>query len=51
MSNPNYREIQLLALLYRVEELMLELQVGGKEYNDLLRIILKLKNELEGDSI
>jgi len=51
MSNPNYREIQLLALLYRVEEIMLELQVGGKEYEGLVAIIVKLKQDLEGDSI
>ena len=47
MAKSNYREIQLLALLYKVEELMLELQVGGRRYNDLVRIIAKLKKELE----
>ncbi len=46
MSGNNYREIRLLALLYKVEELMLELQVGGKEYNDLVGVIVKLKKEL-----
>lgn len=44
------KEHQLLALLYKVEELILELRTGGKEskdYKDLVRIILNLENYLK----
>lgn len=44
------KEHQLLALLYKVEELILELRAGGKEskdYKDLVRIILNLENYLK----
>lgn len=43
------RECQLLALLYRVEELLIELKDGGSEsqdYKDLERIIKNLENHL-----
>ena len=43
------RECQLLALLYRVEELLIELRDGGKDsqdYKDLTRIIKNLENYL-----
>jgi len=49
MTNSNYREIQLLALLYKVEELLLGLQVSGKRYHELSRIIAKIKEDLEGN--
>ena len=45
----NNRECQLLSLLYRVDELLLELRDGGKEsedYKDLSRIIKNLENHL-----
>lgn len=45
----NQKEQQLLALLYKVEELLTELILGGKEsqdYKDLVRIILNLENHL-----
>jgi hypothetical protein len=45
----NSRECQLLALLYRVEELLIELRDGGKDspdYKDLTRIIKNLENYL-----
>ena len=48
-ENNNSRECQLLALLYRVEELLIELRDGGKdsqEYKDLTRIIKNLENYL-----
>lgn len=43
------RECQLLALLYRVEELLIELKDGGSEsqdYKDLERIIKNLEKHL-----
>jgi len=46
----NKKEHQLLALLYKVEELLLELRVGGKEskdHQDLIRIIVNLENYLK----
>jgi len=46
----NKREHQLLALLYKVEELILELRAGGKDsqdYKDLVKIILNLENHLK----
>ena len=46
----NRKEHQLLALLYKVEELLMELRSGGKEsqdYKDLVRIILNLENHLK----
>ena len=46
----NKREHQLLALLYKVEELLLELRAGGeesKDYKDLTRIIVNLENYLK----
>lgn len=51
MSNENdkSRECHLLALLYRVEELLIELRDGGKDsqdYKDLTRIIKNLENYL-----
>jgi hypothetical protein len=48
----NNREHQLLALLYRVEELLLELRVGGKnskDYKDLTRIIKNLEKYLQDE--
>lgn len=48
-ENNNSRECQLLALLYRVEELLIELRDGGKDsqdYKDLTRIIKNLENYL-----
>ena len=45
----NHREHQLLALLYRVEELLIELRAGGKDsqdYKDLVRIITNLERYL-----
>lgn len=48
-ENDNSRECQLLALLYRVEELLIELRDGGKDsqdYKDLTRIIKNLENYL-----
>ena len=46
----NQKEQQLLALLYKVEELLMELRSGGKEsqdYKDLVRIIVNLENHLK----
>jgi hypothetical protein len=46
----NKKEHQLLALLYKVEELLMELISGGKEsqdYKDLVRIIVNLENHLK----
>jgi len=46
----NRKEYQLLALLYKVEELLLELRSGGKEsqdYKDLVKIIVNLENHLK----
>lgn len=46
----NRKEHQLLALLYKVEELLMELRSGGKEsqdYKDLVRIIVNLENHLK----
>ena len=46
----NKREHQLLALLYKVEELILELNVIGKEsedYKTLNNIIVRLENHLK----
>jgi hypothetical protein len=48
-ENNNSRECQLLALLYRVEELLIELRDGGKDsqdYKELSRIIKNLENYL-----
>lgn len=48
-ENNNSSECQLLALLYRVEELLIELRDGGKDshdYKDLTRIIKNLENYL-----
>ena len=48
----NHREHQLLALLYRVEELLVELKDGGKEtqdYKDLTRIIKNLEDYLQDE--
>ena len=48
-ENNNSRECQLLALLYRVEELLIELRDGGKDsqdYKELIRIIKNLENYL-----
>ncbi len=45
----NKREHQLLALLYRVEELLMELRAGGKDsddYKDLVKIITNLEKYL-----
>lgn len=45
------KEHQLLAHLYKVEELLLELMSGGKDsedYKDLVRIIVNLENYLKG---
>lgn len=44
------REHQLLAHLYKVEELLLELRAGGKDsqdYKDLVRIITNLESHLQ----
>jgi hypothetical protein len=49
---PNYREHQLLALLYKVEELLVELREGGKDsedYKDLTRIIKNLETYLKDE--
>jgi len=46
----NKKEHQLLALLYKVEELLMEIRSGGKEsqdYKDLVRIIVNLENHLK----
>jgi hypothetical protein len=46
----NRKEHQLLALLYKVEELLMELRSGGKEsqdYKDLVRIIVNLENHIK----
>ena len=46
----NRKEHQLLELLYKVEELLMELRSGGKEsqdYKDLVRIIVNLENHLK----
>jgi len=46
----NKKEHQLLALLYKAEELLLELISGGKEskdYKDLVRIIVNLETYLK----
>ena len=46
----NRKEHQLLALLYKVEELLMELRSGGKEsqdYKDLVRIIVNLETYLK----
>lgn len=51
-NRPNNREHQLLALLYRVEELLVELRAGGKDsqdYKDLTRIIKNLENYLQDE--
>jgi len=51
MGNDN-REHQLLALLYRVEELLLELRVGGKDskdYKNLIIIINNLENHIQNN--
>lgn len=51
-KDKNQREHQLLALLYRVEELLVELKDGGKEsqdYKDLSRIIKNLENYLQDE--
>lgn len=48
----NKREHQLLALLYKVEELLMELRAGGKDsqdYKDLVRIITNLENYLQDE--
>ena len=48
----NQREHQLLALLYKVEELLLELRVGGKDsqdYKDVTRIIKNLEDYLQDE--
>ena len=42
----NNREHQLLALLYRVEELLLELRVGGKDSEDYKNPVVII-NDLE----
>jgi CRISPR/Cas system-associated protein Csx1 len=47
----NRKEHQLLALLYKVEELLIELKTGGVEsedYKDLEKIIMNLENYLKG---
>lgn len=46
----NKKEHQLLALLYKAEELLLELRSGGEEsqdYKDLVKIIVNLENHLK----
>jgi len=46
----NRKEHKLLALLYKVEELLMELRSGGKEsqdYKDLVRIIVNLETYLK----
>jgi hypothetical protein len=46
----NRKEHQLLALLYKVEELLIELKTGGEEsedYKNLERIIMNLENYLK----
>lgn len=48
----NQKETQLLALLYKVEELLVELRDGGKEsqdYKDLSRIIKNLEDYLQDE--
>jgi len=48
----NHREHQLLALLYKVEELLIELRAGGKDsqdYKDLTRIIKNLEDYLQDE--
>lgn len=48
----NDKEHQLLALLYKVEELLIELRAGGKDskdYKDLVRIISNLENHLQDE--
>lgn len=48
----NKKEIKLLALLYKVEELLVELKDGGEEsqdYKDLSRIIKNLEDYLQGE--
>jgi len=40
----NNREHQLLALLYRVEELLLELRVGGKDSEDYKNLVVIINN-------
>jgi hypothetical protein len=52
MINSNQKEHQLLALLYRVEELLLELRVGSKEsddYKSLENIIKNLENHIQNN--
>jgi hypothetical protein len=52
LERENKREHQLLALLYRVEELLLELRAGGKnskDYKDLTRIINNLEKYLQDE--
>ena len=43
MSSQN-REHQLLALLYKVEELLLELRSGGKDSDDYKKLSVIIKN-------
>jgi hypothetical protein len=38
------REHQLLVLLYRVEELLLELRVGGKDSEDYKKLLVIINN-------
>ena len=40
----NQREHQLIALLYRVEELLAELRAGGKDSEDYKRLTIIIKN-------
>ena len=40
----NNKEHQLLALLYRVEELLLELRVGGKDSEDYKNLVVIINN-------
>jgi hypothetical protein len=48
----NQREHELMALLYRVEELLVELRAGGKDsedYKRLTRIINNLESYLQDE--
>jgi len=42
--NNQSKEHQLMALLYRVEELLLELRSGGKESDDFKKLSVIIKN-------
>ena len=40
----NQKEHQLMALLYKVEELLVELRTGGKDSKDYERLSIIIKN-------